>query len=366
MLSWLYRSVIAALLVLSIIALGLGANWERAVALYNKGDFRDALVIFQDIVHQRPDAAGAWYFIGLCEFKLKRYKRVVLPLSRAVALLEIQAPDSPDIAGAWYTVGISHFLLSEYEQSIDPLKRYIDLCAKSRRDIDPSARTALGRAYFFMNRYDEALPLLAVSSPDRNESATNAYYAGAIYFKREEDDRAISTLRQAVRANEQEGAPIELLCEALMRKGGKTKSTATFVEAAELGEKLKLISDDQKVASILGRAYLGARQFDRAVAPLEKLARANPDNAQAWLYYGIALSRSGQLRKAMEALEITIQLAPDSVPALSELGYVYETDKQYQQALRIYEKAFAATNDPAIKESIERVRARTSQQPQLQ
>ena len=65
----------------------------------------------------------------------------------------------------------------------------------------------------------------------------------------------------------------------------------------------------------------------------------------------------------MEALEITIQLMPDSVAALAELGYVYESDKQYQQALRIYEKAYAATSDPQIKESIERVRALAAQQP---
>src|ERR1041384_190620 len=101
----------------------------------------------------------------------------------------------------------------------------------------------------------------------------------------------------------------------------------------------------------------GAKNFDSAVAPLEKLAKANTDNGQAWLYYGIALSRSGQMRKAMEALEITIQLIPDSIPALSELGYVYESDKQYQQALRIYEKAYAASNDPAIKAIVDRVRA---------
>jgi tetratricopeptide (TPR) repeat protein len=65
----------------------------------------------------------------------------------------------------------------------------------------------------------------------------------------------------------------------------------------------------------------------------------------------------------MEALEITIQLVPDSIPALSELAYVYETDKQYQQALRIYEKAFAATNDPTIKQNIDRVKALAAQQP---
>ena len=64
----------------------------------------------------------------------------------------------------------------------------------------------------------------------------------------------------------------------------------------------------------------------------------------------------------MEALEMTIQIMPDSIPALSELGYVYEADKQYQQALRIYEKAYAASNDPGIKGAIDRVRALASQQ----
>jgi len=42
---------------------------------------------------------------------------------------------------------------------------------------------------------------------------------------------------------------------------------------------------------------------------------------------------------------------------------VYEADKQYQQALRIYEKAYAASGDPAIKATVERVRALASQQP---
>jgi len=69
------------------------------------------------------------------------------------------------------------------------------------------------------------------------------------------------------------------------------------------------------------------------------------------------------LRKAMEALEITIQLMPDSIPAMSELGYVYENDKQFQQALRIYEKAYAVSSDPEMRASMERARALAAQQP---
>ncbi|HYP30211.1 MAG TPA: tetratricopeptide repeat protein [Blastocatellia bacterium] len=344
------------------------ADWGRGVALYNRSDYRAALAEFQDLARERPDIAGAWYYIGLCEFRLKRYKRVERPLARALDLLEIQSPSSPDIAGAWYTIGFSHYLSSEYEKAIEPLKKYMDITAKASRTPDPGARTALGRSYFFLERYDEAMPLLAASgaaAEQSKESASNFYYVGVIHFKREEDERAIAALREAVKANPDEPAALELLSESLMRKARKAgpgaASNGLWAEAIEAGEKLSSLRDDQKSAGILGRAYLGAGQFEKAVAPLEKIAKANTDNGQAWLFYGIALSRSGQMRKAMEALEITIQLVPDSVPALSELAFVYESDKQYQQALRIYERAYAATNDPAIKESIERVRALAAQ-----
>jgi tetratricopeptide (TPR) repeat protein len=363
---------IAGVLVILCSVTALASDWDRGVALYNIAEYRAALVEFQDIVMERPDAAGAWYYIGLCEFKLKRYDRVELPLSHAIDLLEIQTPSSADIAGAWYTIGISHYLQARYDKVIEPLKRYLDITSKAKREIDASARTALARAYFFLDRYDDALPLLAAAANDKpatgngeraKESAANAYYRGAIHFKREDDDRAIAALREAIKGNPEDVAAMELLAESLMRKARKPKSETLWTEAAEIGEKLKSIRDDLKTANILGRAYLGAQRFDSAVAPLEKLARANTDNGQAWLYYGIALSRSGRMRKAMEALEISIQLNPESIPALSELGYVYEADKQYQQALRIYEKAYAASGDPAIKATVERVRALAAQQP---
>lgn len=370
----------AGILLIVLMASGaMASDWDRGVALYNKGDYKAALAEFQDIVLERPDTAGAWYYIGLCQFKLKRYDRVEVPLSHAIDLLEIQTPNTPDIAGAWYTIGISHYLQAHYDKAIDALNRYIDINSKRKRDVDPSARTALARSYFSLDRYDDALPLLAAAyekGPTQTEerikeNAANNYYLGAIYFKREDDDHAIVALRESVKGNADDTAAMELLAESLMRKARKAnpnarpdgRSDARWIEAAEVGERLKLVRDDLKTANILGRAYLGAKKFDTAVAPLEKLAKANTDSGQAWLYYGIALSRSGQMRKAMEALEITIQLTPDSIPALSELGYVYESDKQYQQALRIYEKAYAASNDPAIKASVDRVRALAAQQP---
>lgn len=335
------------------------ADWERGVALFKREDYRAALAEFQDLVRERPDVAGAWYYIGLCEFNLKHYDRVELPLSRAVDLLEVTAPQSQDIASAHYTIGFSQYLLARYEKAIDPLKRYIALNTSAKRDVDASARVALGRAYYFLERYDEALPLLAASKTENaKEAGANSYLVGLMYFKREDDDRAIPALREAVKANAEDTNALELLAESLMRKARKLsqkQAAAFWAEAVTIGEQLKSARDDLKTANVLGRAYLGALLFEKAVEPLEKLAKENTDNGQAWLYYGIALSRSGKTRKAMEALEITIQLLPDSVAAMNELAYIYEGDKQYQQALRIYEKAYALTSDPTVKQSIERV-----------
>src|SRR5215470_13207567 len=213
------------------------SDWERSVALYKKGDYKAALSEFQDMVLERPDVAGAWYYIGLCEFKLKHYERVELPMMHAIDLLGVQTPDSPDVGGAWYTIGLSEYLLGKYDKAIDPLKRYLDLATKNGREIDQSARTALGRSYFFLDKYDEASPLLAAATrePDTGsqqsdqakERAANSYYLGAIYFKREDDDRAIVQLRDAVRLSDGDAASLELLAESLMRKARKSGAGAT-------------------------------------------------------------------------------------------------------------------------------------------
>src|SRR5258705_9445670 len=121
------RAQAAISLVVLLATSASASDWDRGVALYNKAEYRAALVEFQDIVQERPDAAGAWYYIGLCEFKLKRYDRVELPLSHAIDLLEIQAPSNTDIAGAWYTIGVSYFLSSQYEKAIAPLNPYLEI-----------------------------------------------------------------------------------------------------------------------------------------------------------------------------------------------------------------------------------------------
>ena len=53
----------------------------HAMVLVNKGEFENALAIFQSIVQQRPDFAAGYYYLGLVQKQLGRYQEAVKNLS---------------------------------------------------------------------------------------------------------------------------------------------------------------------------------------------------------------------------------------------------------------------------------------------
>ncbi|MGH9764089.1 MAG: tetratricopeptide repeat protein, partial [Blastocatellia bacterium] len=253
MFNLLKRAASLLLIIIAICYAAAAADWNRGVSYYKKGDFRAALGEFREIAVRQPDSAGAWYYVGLCEFRLKEYKQVELPLSRAIELLEVQTPGSADLAGAWYTIGFSHYLLAEYDKAVEPLKKYGELTAKSGKPVDQNARRALGRSYYFLGRNDEAVAILAETSTastgfdtaagdkdagkdtgldtdkdkaqaaaNLKESAADSYYLGAIYFKQGDNDKAITALQAAVKDRADDIAPVELLTEALMKRAVST------------------------------------------------------------------------------------------------------------------------------------------------
>ena len=109
---------------------------------------------------------------------------------------------------------------------------------------------------------------------------------------------------------------------------------------------------------LLGQAYLFDKQYAKAAPLLDKFARAHADSSGAWYNLGIALSRSSQWKPAAAALEQTIKLAPTNNTALLELGYVYESDKQYDKALAAYQRVYDASGqrDQTAREGIDRVK----------
>jgi tetratricopeptide (TPR) repeat protein len=108
-----------------------------------------------------------------------------------------------------------------------------------------------------------------------------------------------------------------------------------------------------------GQALIGAKQFPRAVAVLERVTGAGNPNAQDSTLYllGVAHSRAKNFPKAIAAFERAATKKPDNVNIYRELGYAYEVSRQYAKALAAYQKGSElAPDDADFKESLERVR----------
>jgi tetratricopeptide (TPR) repeat protein len=294
---------------------------------------------------------------------------VELPVNHAIDLLQVTSPNSADLEGALYTLAFSYYLLKDYEKAVPPFSRYIEGANRNGRKIDPDAMSALGRSLYFLGRQDEALVYLAASGKaDSKQKGTDYYYAGYVYFNRGETDKAIDTLGKAVQASPAETEPIELLIEALLRKAKQPGQEGVGSEAVQYAEKLQTIRDDSKTVRLLGRVYLQAGQFNKAVPIFERLIKETPDEKEIFLYYGISLGRSGQRRKAVDVLERASESLQNPTAALAELAYLYEVDGQYSQALRVYEKAYSLSGekDESIKRNIDRVRAQLQSNQQNQ
>lgn len=83
-------------------------------------------------------------------------------------------------------------------------------------------------------------------------------------------------------------------------------------------------------------------ELSQAVAVYEKLLQQFPNKAQAWLEYGIACSRNGQLDRADKAWQKAVELEPGDAGMLLEIGHQCKGLRQPERAQAWYEKAAAA------------------------
>jgi tetratricopeptide (TPR) repeat protein len=123
------------------------------------------------------------------------------------------------------------------------------------------------------------------------------------------------------------------------------------------GETLTRLRSDEEAVGLYARALIGAKQYARAAAALERTAASDNANGLTLYLLGLAYSRANNFPKAITALERALAKSPADVNAYRELGYDYEKTKQYAKAFGIYQKALdLAPNDADFKESLERVR----------
>ncbi len=335
-------------------------DWDSAISLYNQKQYRQAAQAFHALLKTNPDYWQAWYYIGASHYNLQSYEDAVDAfnnyLKTAAKDEKGQAKDEKGQAAAYYYIGFSEYQLKHYDKAIPGLTKYVSLTEKLQQKVEPNARAALGRAYIFSEKYNEAIPVLTTTISEVKTNASNYYYLAYAHQKLAHPDQAITALNQGLAIEPKDVDLLTMLTELYLAQS--QKNPPMLKQAISTGERLVAVKDDENAWRLLGQSYLVDKQYAKAAPLLDKYAHAHMDASSAWINLGIAYSRSSQWKKAAEALEQASKLAPTNLPVMLELGYVYESDKQLDKALSVYEKAYQASGqkDETAKQGIERVK----------
>lgn len=304
-----------------------------------------------------------------------------------------QHPNDPE---AWKIAGFAELNLKQYADAVKDLEKAVELQRKSKQE-DPNTESALGQAYVLSEKYQEALPLLvAATTRDANKpDALMIYYRGVAEYKtgktadaeksfnsvvklnpkdslslfylaqialaKNDLDGAINSLNRATVNDVRMTGAWTLLTSSYLRRAAlstdQTKADADYLNAVRSGEALIKLRTDAEAVTLFGQALIGAKQYARAAAALDRATASQDSTGVTYYLLGVAHSRAANFPKAIAALDTAAKKSPDDVNVYRELGYAYEVTKQYAKALAAYQKGAAlAPNDPDFKESIERVK----------
>jgi tetratricopeptide (TPR) repeat protein len=331
------------------------ADTTHAYALLEQKQFAAAAKEAKDLAATHPNDPEAWKIAGFAELNLKQYVDAANDLEKAVELQHRTKQEDPNTESA---LGQAYVLSEKFEQALPLL-----VAATTRTGAQPDALMLYYRGiaeYKTGKTADAERSFNAVVKLNPKDSLS-LFYLGQIALARNDLDGAIVALNRATVNDSRQASAWTLLTSSYLRRAASStdasKADTDYLNAVRAGEGLIKVRTDAEAVTLFGQALIGAKQYARAAAALERASTGGDATGVTLYLLGVAHSRATNFPKAILALEAAAKKSPDDVNVYRELGYAYEVTKQYSKALAAYQKGAAlAPGDSDFKESIERVK----------
>jgi tetratricopeptide (TPR) repeat protein len=161
----------------------------------------------------------------------------------------------------------------------------------------------------------------------------------ALYLRENKIQEAMSTAEQALKLSpsNREGNRVLGIINAAMsensRGGDSAAKAIKYLETSIAGLGTEA---DPNVRATLARLYVGARQYDKAIAILTILVDEQPNWQDGPLLLAQAYSAAGRTKEAIDWLE---DRAQDDARLLPTLGEFYEHERRWKEAADVYGRA---------------------------
>lgn len=296
---------------------------QTALALQQRGQFADAIKLYDQVLLFSPDDFDAMHLKGLALYQLGRAEEAVKQLTKAIQ-------KKPSVAQAYNNRGLAFQALAKRDDALSDFSKAIQL----KRDY-AEALYNQGNVLREMGRLNEAGDAYAKALALNPTIPEFHNGIGVLQKDRKDWQGALRNFDKALSLR-----PAYL--DALVNRANALRELGSLAEALEtFNRALKINPAHAEACSNRGNVLQQLGRYQEALASFERAVSLKPGYAEAYFNRGSALKELLQFQEALATYDLAISLRPDYAEAYISRGAVLRELGRLEDAIESYRKAQA-------------------------
>ncbi len=314
------------------------ADWNKGLEALNAKQYAAAIKEFEAVIEASPTYAGAYYMKGVAEQQDGKLGPAVASLRKAAEL----DPKDPRYAIAYGGALVSS---KKYPEAYTCLKA-LDL-----NSIAASMRTTyalnFASAAAEVGKGEEAVSVLKaqIAAEPKNANLQKALAAA----QGDDPARAFEASKKAYDLDPKDEASgrnaVKAALMAARQSAGDQDKSRYYSEAGRIAEKLSLKAATFDHHLLAGEAWMGAKEYRKALQWLEKAQSQQSQNALVHFYRGQCHSSLKEWSAAMTELQKALDLQRSDdlrKKVYNQMGFVLDNQGDYAKAAEMYKSGGSA------------------------
>lgn len=339
--------ILAGLLIL-LAGPALAQDFEQAMNYFKGGKFVEAAAEFQALVDQSPGYADGYHMLGLSFMQMNKANEAVQNFQKAIELSGDRFEFHHGLANAYYQSG-------DYGKAVATLKTAEPLAGDARTKF--ALYNLRGLSYVGLEKWDDAInDLEKAKAVKKTPSILDRL--GLAYYSLGHHDKAVPVLREALASQPGNKGILLRLTNGLLDLGAEARDDASksryYSEALDAAEKYqKADPASYEAHNLVGRAALGAKEFNKAEQAFGRVIEMKPDYCYAMANLGKVYIAREKWSQAEEVLTKGAKCAPRMVVMHESLGFAVQKQGRLEEAVGHYNTAMKIKPSPSTQQLID-------------
>ncbi len=299
------------------------AHIEKAYVEISRGKYEQAQKEIESAEKNAPGNLLVTYTRALNDFSQGKFAAAQESLQKVLRV-------APDHLPSVLLAGACDLNLGSLQQAEQNLRKYL-----SSNPNDIYARKLLAQTLLRGSQPGDAAEALAPVLKDATQDPQLLALAGESYMQVRDFGKASAYLEKAAELAPKAAAVRTSLGLSRLAQGDQARGLSELQLATSLDPK------SAQATMALVQTEMNLKHYDKALAAVQSLEKAQPDNPQVQNLKGAVYMIKGDAAAARAAFEKAVALKPDFFPAVTNLARLDIQDKKPDAAKQRFEKLLA-------------------------